>query len=44
MTVGKNISWKKWEAIYPIILRLKGRISSGEKGKRTDILGEENQD
>ena len=47
---GKRISWLGKEyilekreyghnIIFPIILRLLGRISSGEEGKVTEILG-----
>ena len=43
MAVGKNITWKKRERgsiiIFPIILRLLGRISRGEERKWTKILG-----
>ena len=40
--MGKYITWKKRERgdniIFPIILRVLGRISSGEEGKWTEIL------
>ena len=40
MAVEKNISWKKGSnIIFPLILRLLGRISSGEEGKRMEIAG-----
>ena len=41
MAVGKYITRKKerGEAIFPIIYRLLGSISSGEKRKGTEILG-----
>ena len=43
MAVEKNITWEKRERgsniIFPIILRLLGRISSGEEVKWTEILG-----
>ena len=47
--VGKNITWKNGRGsssniIFPIILRMLERISSGEKGKGTEISGEENKD
>ena len=39
---GKIITWKKRERgsnfILPLILRLLGRISSGEEGKGTEIF------
>ena len=41
IAVGKNITWKKRGSniIFPFIIRLLGRISSGEEGKGTEILG-----
>ena len=50
MTGGKNITRKKSERgsniFFPLIVRLlgSGSVDNGEKGKGTDILGEENQD
>ena len=42
MAVGKNITCKKKDRgsniIFPIIFRLFGRVSSGNKGKGTEIL------
>ena len=46
MAVGKNIMWKEGKGgsniIFPIILRLLGRILSWEERKGTEI-GKENQ-
>ena len=45
--VGMNITWKKGERkniIFPVILRLLGRILSGENGKGPDIFVDENKD
>ena len=39
LAVRKNIAWKKGSNIIFHILRLLGRISSGEKGKETKISG-----
>ena len=38
MTVEKNITWKKGKGkASPKILRFLGRVSSGEKGKGTEV-------
>ena len=40
MVVGKKLKWTgKANHIFLIILRLLRRISSGEEGKGTEILG-----
>ena len=40
MAVRKNITWEQVSnIIFPKILKLFGRISSGEKGKGTEISG-----
>ena len=40
MAAGKNITWEKGNnIIFPIILRLLGRILSEENGKGTEISG-----
>ena len=42
MALGKNITCNRERGsnnILPVILRLLGRISSGEEGKATEILG-----
>ena len=41
MAVEKNKTWLKGKAIFfsSIIFRLLGRITIGEKGNGTDILG-----
>ena len=42
MAVGKNFMWKKGKGeaiIFLIMLKLYGKISCEEEGKRTEILG-----
>ena len=47
MAVGKIITWKKRvrgsNIIFPLIFRLLGRISGGEKEKGTDISGKKSR-